>query len=292
MKLLPFKDRCLTESEIARFLDRKEDSRSCRRAIRHMARCSACLEKALEARAFLQGIIEPVPYGVARKAFAEARKAAAPPVPAQRPGRGRYLLPLSAAATVLLIVAITLYLAGLRPATNPPLAGGVLEGLIRGSGQGLTASLPAVEDTLRHERPVPEVPKQRRLARAQRVPAEREISHEDTLWQAGYIYFLLRNSPREEARLTSKIYVDLAASQLNHLQGMSLLKKRNYASFQKLISALPDKERKDFYEGYLSGMLLLSDKDGAVDREAVERGKRLVYTASADEIRSYMLYRR
>ncbi len=107
--------RCLTDNEMAAFIELKKDSRGYDRALRHMAECATCRARAAELTALLlpdrAAEKSRPPSDVIARAFDEARALTAGRKPA--PGR-RMLFPLAAAAAAAIVLSGLLYQA-LKP---------------------------------------------------------------------------------------------------------------------------------------------------------------------------------
>jgi hypothetical protein len=259
------KRKCLTDEEIALFIDRGPDYEGYDRVIRHLSECSACLDKTVESTQLLRAEVHEPPQGLPEKAFGRARRALEGRSVRAFPPIRKALLPLALAASLLIIIMI---------------------GVNR------------VGDSQRDEVLISTVPErhERSLHReAERAPtAQRVIRHrrDQPLLRAGYVYFLLRNAESTDAKLLRELYASISITKLHPGESIQLIRERKFDLFQKKISALPEKERNDFSEGYILSMLYYSDDTGAVHDTTIEWGKKLVLNASMNEIRQCMLYRR
>ena len=258
------KKKCLTDEEIALFIDRGPDYEGYDRVIRHLSECSACLDRTVESTQLLRAEAHDPPQGLPEKAFGRARRALAGQSVRAFPPIRKALLPLALAASLLIIIMIGVSRVGDSQ-----------------RDEVLISTVPERHDGSLHRE-------------AERAPAAKRIirHRRDKLLHAGYVYFLLRNAESTDSKLLRELYTSISITKLHPGESIQLIRERKFDLFQKKISALPEKERNDFSEGYILSMLYYSDNTGAVHDTTMESGKKLVLNASTDEIRQCMLYRR
>jgi len=259
------KGKCLTDEEIALFIDRGPDYEEYDRVIRHLSECSACLDKTVESAQMLRAEVHEPPQGLPEKAFGRARRALEGRTVRTYPPIRKAFLPLALAASLLIIIMISVNRVGDSQRDDV-----------------LVSTAPERHDMLQHRK-------------TERAPtAKRIISHrrDKPLLRAGYVYFLLRNAESTDVKLLRELYTSISITELHPGESIQLIRERKFDVFQKKISALPEKERTDFSEGYILSMLYYSDDTGTVHDTTIEWGKKLVLNASTDEIRQCMLYRR
>lgn len=104
---------CLTDEEIAAFIEQKNRWQGYDRAVRHMADCDECREKTLEIESLLTAAETRAPASLVDKAFTEARaRAGASRVKSLA---RRFQAPIAIAASVALAIAGVLYAMGIIP---------------------------------------------------------------------------------------------------------------------------------------------------------------------------------
>ncbi len=258
---------CLADEDIALFIDKGVEYDGYKRVIRHIAQCDECLDKILEAKMLLNQEGYDMPAELAERAFRKAEEEKG-----RREGNvirfKRIAMPLAVAASIVVISLFAFY-----------------------RSFDYTKKIDVVEN---HEGSDIEATKIEgmRLAGtyAKGIPPKRFRGNR--ILHAGYLYFLLRNADSDDTKLLMQFYHDLSGSGLDPLESIYLITQRRFDFFQMRISSLPEKQRRDFYEGYILSLLFYSDENGALNDKRIARGKKLVLHASNNEIREYMLYQR
>ena len=253
---------CLTDEEIALFIDNKTGYSGYDRVVGHLSTCSECLDKILTVKRLLDTEGYRIPPGLAERAFRRAKES--------RRGHTvlrRIAVPLAAAASIV-IISFALY-----------------------RSFDYTENIRTIENHVGHGIEIPKMEEGRLTGTYARGIASRSLG-ENRMLHAGYLYFLLRNADSGDTKLLMQFYHDLSGTGLDPLESIYLITQKKFDFFQMRISSLPEKERRDFYEGYILSVLFYSDENGTLNDKRVARGRKLVLNASSNEIREYMLYQR
>jgi hypothetical protein len=258
---------CLADEDIALFIDKKAGYDGYDRVVRHIAECDECLDKILEVKMLLNQEGYDIPAELAERAFRKAEE--------EKSRRGGYIIrfkriavPLAAAASIVVISLFAFY-----------------------RSFNYTGKVDSVEDQAGPEIEATKI-EGIRLTGTYAKGIPHKHFRGNRILHAGYLYFLLRNADSDDTKLLMQFYHDLSGSGLDPLESIYLITQRRFDFFQMRISSLPEKERRDFYEGYILSLLFYSDENGALNDKRVARGKKLVLHASNNEIREYMLYQR
>lgn len=255
---------CLTDEEIALFIDKKAGYSGYDRVVGHLSTCSECLDKILEVKRLLGTEGYRVPPELAEKAFRRAEGSRRGYMVSLR----RIAVPLAAAASIVVISLFALY-----------------------RSFDYTENTNTIDNHIGRGIEIPRMEEGRLTGTYTRGVASRSLK-DNRILHAGYLYFLLRNADSGDTKLLMQFYHDLSGSGLDPLESIYLITQKKFDFFQMRISSLPEKERRDFYEGYILSVLFYSDENGTLNDKRVARGRKLVLNASGSEIREYMLYQR
>ncbi len=257
---------CLGDEEIALFIDKRAGYSGYGRVVEHISACSECLDKILKVQKLLDTEEYGIPAGLAEKAFGRAEEEES-----RREGYmvrlRRIVIPLAAAASIA-VVSFVLF-----------------------RSFDYTENINTIESHIGRGIEIPKMEESKLTGTYTRGIAVRSF-RDNKILHAGYLYFLLRNADSSDTKLLMQFYHDLSGSGLDPLEGIYLITQKKFAFFQMRISSLPEKERRDFYEGYILSLLFYSDENGTLNDKKVARGKKLVLDSSNNEIREYMLYQR
>lgn len=276
--------KCLTEREIALFVDLKSGYKGYERIVSHLAVCNDCLDKVIDVKGLLGSEGQEAPPELVERAFLKST------VEINRQLAGRLALykkaaiSLAAAASVVVIS-----LAGLRIFNTADTEAPLKHKVAVQNKSGADAVSEKAAEARRF-------PKKKKSAVAGKRIYEIEIKKDEfkdqPLMYAGYLYFLLSNSSSPDRELLDKFLSVLADTSLYSENRSVLIKHGWFELFQKELSSLPEKEIDDFAEGYILSLLYHSDTRGKVSRATLEWGVRLALHASMEEIRQCMLYER
>ncbi len=279
------KNRCLTDREIALFIDKRAGSREYERAVAHLSSCGECLDKTIEVKRFLQAETAAMPRDLAEKAF---RKSALEIGKSMFRKSRRRLAAASIAVAASLFVVI---LAGvynridLQNLNKETITSNLLQNK-KASESRLTQY---VGKDIKYAAGTKKVLSS---VHALKVVIKKQELMNKPLMYAGYLYFLVVNSEEPDSQLIDKLLSVIGQTKLNQKNSAVLLNQGWYELFLKEVSTLPKKDLLDFSEGYIMSSLYHSDTNGKVSRATLEWGARLANIASMDEISDRMLYQR
>lgn len=278
------KNKCLTDREIALFIDKRAGSLHYDRVVGHLSSCIECLDKMLEVKKFLQAEKTEMPRDLAERAF---RKSALEIGKSMfwKSRRNRLAAASIAVAATLFIVFLTgIYhrfdLRNLNKAV-------ITSNLLNDEKVKDTSFIRRINNHIKYSSDAEKV-----LSRvhAAKIGVKKQEMMNKPLMYAGYLYFLIMNSDKPDKELVDKVLSVLSRTKLNSKNSRELLKQGWFELFQKEISSLPEKELEQFSEGYILSVLYHSDASGKVSRATIEWGVKLALYASMDEISDCMLY--
>jgi hypothetical protein len=278
------KNRCLTDREIALFIDKRADSRSYERITGHLSSCDECLDKTLEVRSLLQAEKIEMPHELAERAFRKSSLEIGKSM-FWKSGRDKAAAAaIAVAASLFIVVLAGVYnRVDLRDPQNVVVA-----------TKSLLEKKPAdnsMSQKFESNMGYPaEAKKVLSRVHASKIGVKKQDFKNRPLMYAGYLYFLIMNSDKPDSVLLEKFSNEIAKTKLNSKNSMVMLKEGWFELFQKEISSLPEKELEQFSEGYIFSVLYHSDASGKVNSNTIEWGVKLIRYASVDEISDLMLY--
>ena len=278
------KNKCLTDREVALFIDKRADSPGYDRVVEHISSCSECLDKMLEVKKFLQAEKIEMPRDLAESAF---RKSALEIGKSMfwKSKRNRFVAATIAVAASLFILILT----GIynRFDFRIPNNAVVTSNILLDKTTKDNSFTRRINNNVNYPA---EVKKVLSKVHAPKIGMKKQELMNRPLMYAGYLYFLIMNSDKPDKALLDKELYVLSRTKLNSRNSSVLLKHGWFELFQKEISSLPEKELEEFSEGYIFSVLYHSDASGKVSRTTIEWGVKLALYASTDEISDCMLY--
>ncbi len=273
---------CLSDQEIAAFIELKQKYKGYGRAVRHMADCDSCRRRALDSQELLSAAKATAPRQLVEKAFAEARaKTSSKSASALRSWKS-----LAAAAVIIVLVTAALYVVK-RPGISVPEQIVALDrdlflrmanndaGFIRQNSPLFEKDIKALTGVslkdlkLIHQKGKDAVFRQRRLV------------------NAGYVFFLISNSHVTDI-LSDQIRLDLAVTDMDVSIPVNFLLEGKSSLFYKDIRGLSKADKKSFDAGYLLGQVFYADANNLLVEKIISIAEEELAAVPADGMREYI----
>lgn len=244
---------CLTDEEIAIFVDGIKDSPEYSRLVKHLSECGECLQRAIDVKKFLNIKVSSTPDNLKIKPLgSNIRK--------KQTQRGKnnfkfikIILPIAAAA--VFVVAVATYFLVIK------------ENFIFKSDFQYNISLNTKNVEVMMESHAGFINKLAGGAgyksSGEKLTSEK-ISYDEkrrSLLHAGFIYFLLKNSSHGNELLLKRLSDELNLAGLDSIEAVVRIEQGKHADFESWIKSTPHNERNLFKAGFLLGMTVYADEN-------------------------------
>jgi hypothetical protein len=269
---------CLSDQEIAGFIDHKKKYSGYDRVIRHISECDECLNRVLETAKYSRVEEGVAPGAVIKKLFDNAGKIAPAGSLKKLFRNSRVIIPVLAAAVVIAALTVTLFRTEGDKQEAPSRPGIIALSDNRDKVKMMSEDESAMSDAFKKSKPA------RSLAED---PDGARIKYEKKLLHAGFLAYLMKNGTAPDTRMTTRLKDDLYFAIADVEKAADYVIKGDFESLRSRMKDSP--EAWDlFHAGFVLGRIFYHDEFGRVNGEVLTLCDRYLMNTRVDEVRDYV----